>query len=595
MSADSTEPRTPAESTEPRPARRPRGPLLAALIGGGGALLLLGGAYGVGYAMSGEALPPNTTIQGVEVGRLNAADAEARLSEQLASRAAEPMTLSAGENEITKTPAELGLGVDYAASVADADVEKSFNPLDIWDSLTGGRSHDAVVTTDHAALEEAAAELAQLTNADPVNAELVLEENAPVVKEGANGRALNVPATADALAEAYLTDTRVAAQVDEAEPDVTTAEAESARDQVAAPALSAPVTIQTGDRGFQVTPEMIAASLTFEPVDGALAPQINQDTLLAQAAPAMEGLGLQAAKDAQIRLQDGQPTVIAGEAGRGVAKEDLARAVSEAMTRSDERTGTVTIGEVEPELTTAEAEALGVKEVTGEFTTRFPATAYRVNNIGKSAGLINNTLVLPGETFSMNAALGERTLANGWKAGGAIDGGRVVERMGGGISQTTTTLFNAIFFAGLEDVYHKPHSLYFSRYPMGREATLDWHSVDMKFKNNTDHGVLIQAFTNDPRVGGQGTITVRIWSTKTYDVSASDPVQSNFRSPGPTIENAAAVCSPQSGMQGFKVNFNRIFRQNGEVVRTEPFEWTYNTLTPVRCTNPNARADRIER
>lgn len=586
MTADST------DVTEPARRRR-RGPLYAALAGG--TLLLLGGAYGVGYALSGETLPPNTTIEGVEVGRLAAPEAEARLSEELTARAEEPMTLASGEQELTRTPAEFGLSVDYAASVAEADVEKSFNPVDIWNSLTGGRSVDAVVARDEPTLEAVASELAQLTNADPVNAGLVIEANAPVVQEGSNGRALDVAATADAVADAYLDATRVDAVVAETEPEITTAEAEQARDTVAVPALSGPVPIQTGDRGFQVTPEMIGASLSFVPADGALAPELNAETLLGQADSAMEGLGLQQAKDATIELRDGTPVVVPGENGLGVAKEDLARAVGEAMTRTDERTGSVTIAEVEPDLTTAEAEALGVREITGEFTTRFPATAYRVNNIGKSAGLINNTLLLPGETFSMNAALGERTLANGWKAGGAIDGGRVVERMGGGISQTTTTLFNAIFFAGLEDVVHKPHSLYFSRYPMGREATLDWNSVEMKFRNDTDYGVLIQAFTNNPEVGGQGTVTVRIWSTKVYDVTATDPVQSNFRSPGETIRSDAAVCSPQSGMRGFTVRFDRVFRQNGAVVRTEPFEWTYNTLTPVVCTNPDARADRIER
>ncbi|WP_342372080.1 VanW family protein [Propioniciclava soli] len=586
MTADST------DVTEPARRRR-RGPLYAALAGG--TLLLLGGAYGVGYALSGETLPPNTTIEGVEVGRLAAPEAETRLSEELTARAEEPMTLASGEEELTRTPAEFGLSVDYAASVAEADVEKSFNPVDIWNSLTGGRSVDAVVARDEPTLEAVASELAQLTNADPVNAGLVIEANAPVVQEGSNGRALDVAATADAVADAYLDATRVDAVVAETEPEITTAEAEQARDTVAVPALSGPVTIQTGDRGFQVTPEMIGASLSFVPADGALAPELNAETLLDQAEPAMEGLGLQQAKDATIELRDGTPVVVPGENGLGVAKEDLARAVGEAMTRTDERTGSVTIAEVEPDLTTAEAEALGVREITGEFTTRFPATAYRVNNIGKSAGLINNTLLLPGETFSMNAALGERTLANGWKAGGAIDGGRIVERMGGGISQTTTTLFNAIFFAGLEDVVHKPHSLYFSRYPMGREATLDWNSVEMKFRNDTDYGVLIQAFTNNPEVGGQGTVTVRIWSTMVYDVTATDPVQSNFRSPGETIRSDAAVCSPQSGMRGFTVNFDRVFRQNGAVVRTEPFEWTYNTLTPVVCTNPDARADRIER
>ena len=96
-------------------------------------------------------------------------------------------------------------------------------------------------------------------------------------------------------------------------------------------------------------------------------------------------------------------------------------------------------------------------------------------------------------------------------------------------------------------------------------------------------------------MGNGGKVTVRIWSTKVYDVRATDPVKSNIKNPGPTIYSNAAVCSPQSGMQGFTASLYREFRQNGKLVRREPFTWTYNTLTPVVCTNPNAKADRVER
>lgn len=575
-------------------ARRARPGLLAGAVLGGLALLG-GGAYGVGYALSGETLAPGTTIEGVAVGGLKPAEAEAKLASELGAKASEPMALVAGDQRLTRTPAELGLAVDPAASVRAAGGEKSFDPRVIWDNLTGGRPHEAIVTRDDAKLGAAVDELAQLANADPTNAELTVEDGKAAVKDAVPGRAVDVAAAKDAVAAAFPGGSEVAVPVKETEPDITTEEAKKASDEVLTPALSGPISIKAGDKSFEVTPAMVGSALTFEPVDGVLKPKMNAETLLEKAGTAMKGLGYTEAKDATFTFVDGRPSVVPSTDGMGVGADELAQVVQTAMVKPSERNGSVTVAPQKAKFTTADAEKLGIKEVTGEFTTKFPATAYRVNNIGKSAGLVNGKLLKPGEVFSMNEVLGPRTIARGWQAGGAIDGGKVVERMGGGISQTTTTTFNAIFFAGLEDIYHKPHSLYFSRYPMGREATLDYNSVEMKFRNNTEYGVLMQAFTNNPPVGGQGTVTVRVWSTKVYDVKASEPVQSNFKEPGPAIKNNSPVCSPQSAMTGFRVDYNRLFYKDGQLVRTEPFDWTYNSLTPVICTNPNAKPDRIER
>ena len=585
---------TPFQYAPPVQQPRRRGGRIAAIVAGG-VVLLLGGAYGAGYAMAGEATPPKTTIEGVEVGGLSAADAEAKLTTELADRAGAPLTVTAGEHTLTRSPEELGLGVDAAASVAQAITGKSFDPRVIWDNLTGGDAHDAVVTVDDAALAATASELAQLVDTEPTNADLAMVEGKPTLAEGVDGLALNVPATGEALSEAYLTTTDVAAVVDVREPDITTAEAQQVLNDQATPALSAPITVTAGDKTFEVVPEMIAAALGFEAADGTIRTTLDQDVLMEQASKAMAGLGLTEPKDARFTFEGGKPKIIPSVDGMGVGTEELAQVIQDAMVKTSDRTATVTISEQKAAFTTEMAEKLGVKEITGEFTTYYPASQYRITNIGKSAGLINGVFLKPGEIFDMNKVLGPRTLARGWAAGGAIDGGRVVERMGGGISQTTTTTFNAMFFAGLEDIYHKPHSLYFSRYPMGREATLDYNSVDMKFKNDTEYGVLMQAFTNNPKPGGQGSVTVRVWSTKKYEIKATKPVQSNFRDPGPAIKNDSAICSPQSAMRGFTVTYSRQFFQNGKLVKTEPFKWTYNTLTPVQCTNPNARPDRVVR
>ena len=119
-----------------------------------------------------------------------------------------------------------------------------------------------------------------------------------------------------------------------------------------------------------------------------------------------------------------------------------------------------------------------VPQLIGQFTTFHPCCESRVTNIHLMAATIDGMVVRPGRA-SINATVGERTSGKGYVPAPAIIGGEVYccdhpANIGGGVSQVATTLFNAVFFAGLEDVFHQPHSLYISRYPMGREATLGW-------------------------------------------------------------------------------------------------------------------------
>ncbi len=135
--------------------------------------------------------------------------------------------------------------------------------------------------------------------------------------------------------------------------------------------------------------------------------------------------------------------------------------------------------------------------VIGEFTTYHKCCESRVTNIHLIADAVDGVVVPPGETWSLNAHVGQRTSAKGYVPAGAIVGGELVAEVGGGTSQFATTIYNAIFFAGLEDVYHRPHSIYFPRYPLGREATLGWTLPDIVFKNDTEFPVTIDtSYTN---------------------------------------------------------------------------------------------------
>jgi hypothetical protein len=128
--------------------------------------------------------------------------------------------------------------------------------------------------------------------------------------------------------------------------------------------------------------------------------------------------------------------------------------------------------------------------LVSQFTTFHPCCQNRNINIDLIADTVDGAVVLPGEVFSLNDLVGQRTAAKGYVPAGAIIGGIVYccdnpINIGGGTSQFATTLYNAAYLGAYEDVYHRPHSLYFNRYPAGREATLSYPGPDVQFRNDT--------------------------------------------------------------------------------------------------------------
>ncbi len=157
---------------------------------------------------------------------------------------------------------------------------------------------------------------------------------------------------------------------------------------------------------------------------------------------------------------------------------------------------------------TAWAESLGITELVGEFTTNFTPGQTRVTNIERITQLTQGALIEPGDTFSINEFVGRRTRANGFVSAGVISNGVYDSSVGGGISQFATTLFNAAFFAGLDFGEYQSHSIYISRYPYGREATMSYPHPDLQIVNNTPYGILLWPTTTD------GSITMSLYSTK---------------------------------------------------------------------------------
>ena len=130
----------------------------------------------------------------------------------------------------------------------------------------------------------------------------------------------------------------------------------------------------------------------------------------------------------------------------------------------------------------------------GTFTTRYDASnKNRSNNIYLASEKINGTTIMPGETFSYNQVVGKRTIDAGYKEAGAYAGGKVIQEIGGGICQVSSTLYNAVLYADLEIVERSNHYFETSYVTAGRDATVSWGTVDFKFKNNRTYPIKIEA------------------------------------------------------------------------------------------------------
>lgn len=245
-------------------------------------------------------------------------------------------------------------------------------------------------------------------------------------------------------------------------------------------------------------------------------------------------------------------SVGAGRPGRAVDAAAGLRDLRQAML-AGRTTVPVTVTTVEPGHDTPKL--AGVDQLIGTFTTYHPCCAPRVTNIHRIAELVDGTVVEPGATFSLNDTAGERTRARGFVAAPAIVDGELEDQLGGGVSQFSTTLFNAAWFAGLDIRRHQPHSLYISRYPPGREATLDWRSIDQVIHNDTEAPFVIRARTTGT------SVTVGIYG------HTGDRV----------VDSVTGARQPRAG-GGFAVQVRRTIRQDGAVRGTDTLRWTYQGL-----------------
>lgn len=200
-----------------------------------------------------------------------------------------------------------------------------------------------------------------------------------------------------------------------------------------------------------------------------------------------------------------------------------------------------------PEISTEDMKANLFTTAIGNYSTNGGGTSNRRSNISLAVKAIDNKVLLPGETFSYNDTLGKRTTEKGYKEAGAYSDGSVVQEVGGGICQVSSTLFAAVLETNLEIVQRRNHSMTVSYMPMGLDATVSWGGPDLKFKNNRKYPIKISASYNGGKIyveilGANETDTTTKVSTKATGDMSVDTYRSIYDASGALISEEK-VCS----------------------------------------------------
>ena len=523
---------------------------------------------------------PGTSVSGIPIGGLTRQEAVETLQRRVGADARKHFTLVAGDQSFRISPKELGLRVRLPATV-DQAIGRTWNPTQAWSDRFGERELTPIVAVDDTLLDAEIATLARAIDTVPTEPTLSVSGGKATLTPGVPGVQLDQSQT-----RALLLDRLLAPREDlelpltTVSPEVTEEAAQRAR-ALAKNAIAEPVTVRAGGVTATIPASAIVKALSFTREGGELVPVLDGAVLhesIADQLAEVETPG----RDATFKITKGVPIVVPSLVGRGIEDGELATAVAGVLGETgDARDVTVSFGVREPELTTEEAQQLGVTEKLSTFTQNFPYAAYRVQNIGQAAEYINGTLLMPGEVFSMNETIKERTPENGYTRGFVIGpGGIFEEQQGGGVSASATAMWTAAFFAGMEQVSTRAHSIYISRYQPGLEATVAWGLFDMQFRNNTPNAVFITTKMSNT------SLKVTFWGTRVYDeIKAEFGPKTNIR-PYSVIEKKRKVkdgCLEQSGVDGFNIDVDRVFYNDGTEVKRETFTTSYRPAPQVKC------------
>jgi vancomycin resistance protein YoaR len=496
-----------------RPKSRSRDPKL---IRRGAILVVLaaltGVVVGLAFAGSPERLASGVHIAGVDVGGLTPHEARKLLERRAHTLENVPVTFNAAGHVWHLSAEQLGVQADWAAAVnAVRQQGDGFGPVRGFRRLDlrfFGADVAPRTQVEDAALKYVLDQIAATVETPHRESRIVLHGLEPVIVPGRKGRALdrNEAETTIVRSLASLTREPEELPVRVVSPKVSPDDLTVAAAQVRT-AVSAPVRLALGPTRWRLSPAKIATLLEL-PADGrsqlriggpgadrwfgALARSVDRPPVNADFAITSNGIHV-------LPDRDGYALDVPSSAGRVLR---AALVTDPALRRTD-----LVAQATHAERSKKDAESMHIAGLVAAYTTYYGGDPNRVHNVQLVAHLVDRHVIAPGATFSFNQTTGARTAAKGFKEAPVIINGELQTGLGGGVCQVSTTVFNAAYEAGLSITSRTNHALYISHYPQGRDATVNYPDIDLKFVNDTGHWLLLRTYV------GSSSLTVSLYGT----------------------------------------------------------------------------------
>ncbi len=282
-------------------------------------------------------------------------------------------------------------------------------------------------------------------------------------------------------------------------------------------------------------------------------------------------------KNAEYSLKDGEVIIIPEKVGIKVDKESVKMALDANQPRYD-----LTVETEMPEVSSADLQELLFRDTMGTWSSNFAtSTAERASNVILTASRIDGVILMPGDEFSYDKTVGRRTVENGYREAGVYIGNKVESGIGGGICQTSSTLYSAALYANLEIVSRTSHSLPVSYMPPGQDATIAEGYIDLKLKNNTPYPIKISAKVEGRRLTcsilgvKDPEITVELYHSRTATYEPETE-----RTENPEIPKGYKYIA-NKGAIGYAIASSRVVKKNGEVIKTEKLTRSVYRAAPI--------------
>ena len=451
--------------------------------------------------------------RGVEVGAVSLGgktpeEAQRIVEDRVAGDLEEISFQGPKDEEVSFTAEQMGVDFQVRSTVEEAyAIGREGNVLqrlsDRGQALVGGVTISPEVQYEPGVAQSRVERLAKQVNTEPTEASMEIQGSVAEVSESREGYKLDVDGTtrnAGAAVDGMRGEVRMAGQV--LEPQINTAEAESAVDK-AREAMSGEMAFTAQGNRWTLSPADVGGTLDITRQDGTILVSLNKDRMSEALAGIYDDIEVTPVEAGYDFAADGSVIVTPSRTGQSIEYNDLLANIESGVFEG-QREYELPVITSTPQYTTEKLEAQKPTELMGSYKTDYKATtdqgAERVANLEIASDAVSGTFVAPGDTFSMVDHVQDQN----YEDAHVIVESKEEIAEGGGLCQVTSTLYNAVLYAGLPVVERKPHDTQLPYIRPGMDATV-WYGdtsttaddTDMKFKNTTDGYVLVQEYVDD--------------------------------------------------------------------------------------------------